>query len=78
MYRNREYAAAINTIKERGIELKEEKDIVLEINKISAPKFIDGGAAILQAAKQNHQNVREGNKFMSPLVINMLREDIVS
>ena len=48
------------------------------INKISAAKFREGGAAILEAEKQNHQKVIEGNKVISPLVIYILRDCTVS
>lgn len=58
--------------------LKIEEDIDLEIRRISAPKFIEGGAAMLQAEKQNHQNVREGKKVIIPLVMYMPRDEIVS
>lgn len=68
----------MKTIKKSGVAHAEENDIELEINKISAPKFKDGGAAILHAAKQNHQKHNEGNKFIIPLVINILRDETVS
>lgn len=33
---------------------------------------------MLHAEKQNHQKHNDGNKFMRPLVINILREEMVS
>ena len=60
---------ARKTIKAKGRKLILDKNIELEISKISAVRFIEGGAAILQAAKQNHQKAKEGNKDISPLEI---------
>lgn len=45
-----------------------EKDRELEINIISAARLIEGGAAILQAEKENHQNVMEGKRVIRPFV----------
>lgn len=48
------------------------------IKQISANKLIEGGAAILQALKTNHQNVRDGKILMIPLVKNNLRVFVLS
>lgn len=61
-----------------GIDVVQEKERVAEISRISAPRFIEGGAAILQAEKQNHQNVIVGKNVISPLVMYILRDWIVS
>lgn len=45
---------------------------------ISPAKLIEGGAAILQAMRMNHQKVITGNKVRSPLLIYMLRLCVVS
>lgn len=50
----------------------------LEMRRISAPRFIEGGAAILHAEKQNHQKVKEGKRVIMPLVMYIPRELIVS
>ena len=65
-------------MQDRGMILKKDEDIDLEINKISAPKFKEGGAAMFLAEKQNHQNVIEGKKDIMPLVIYIPREFVVS
>jgi hypothetical protein len=62
----------------RGIAIKLEIDKELVINRISAPRFNDGGAAILQAEKQNHQKVIDGNRAISPFVTYILRDPVVS
>ena len=61
-----------------GIDIRLETDKELVINRISAPKFNDGGAAMLQAEKQNHQKVIDGNRVISPFVTYILRDPVVS
>ncbi len=60
------------------MELIIETDIVLLIKKISPARLMEGGAAILQAEKQNHQKVIEGNKANIPFVKYIPREFTVS
>lgn len=54
------------------MKLDSDRDLV--IRRISDPKLMEGGAAMLHAEKQNHQNVREGNKVIIPFVKNILRD----
>lgn len=78
MYRSKEYPAAINAMMLSGIKEKVEKDKELAIRSTSLARFKEGGAAILQAEKQNHQKVIEGNKANNPLVTYILRDCVVS
>jgi len=68
----------MKAIEASGIELITEVDMVLEIRRISPARLIEGGAAMLQAEKQNHQKVIEGNKLNIPFVKYIPRELIVS
>jgi len=68
VYKIKEYVAAINAIIAIGTIFAMEKNMLDEISMISLAKLIDGGAAMLQAEKQNHQNVSEGNKVKNPEV----------
>ena len=55
-----------------------ENAIVAVRSIASAIILIDGGAPKFLALRTNHQIVREGNKFINPLIIIRLRVDDVS
>ena len=57
---------------------RSEKDRELVMRRTSLAKFSEGGAAILHAEKENHQNVIDGKSASSPLVTYILRDWVVS
>lgn len=61
-----------------GIAVAQDTERVLEIRRISAPRFKEGGAAMLHAEKQNHQKVIVGKNVISPFVTYILRDWAVS
>lgn len=68
-----EYAAAKNLMSPIGITIKEETDKTEVRSKISPKRFIEVGAAILPAAKINHQNDMAGKYMSNPFVKKSLR-----
>ena len=71
--KNNEYAAAKNLQIPSGIIYHEDAQTVEVINAISPNRLMEGGAAILQIDKINHQKEIEGNKHRIPLVKYILR-----
>lgn len=73
MNKNKEYAAAKNLQIPIGIIYHKEAHRVEVINAISPNKLMEGGAAILQIERINHQKEIAGNIHRIPLVKYILR-----
>lgn len=71
--KNNEYTAAKNLQMPNGIIYQYEAHTAEVINAISPNRLIEGGAAILQIERINHQKEIAGKRHRSPLVKYILR-----